>query len=56
MQLLQPLTLREPVLQPLARIVVPAGLEVRRIQGDDLWGIRHDSLDVPSIVKYTITR
>lgn len=46
----------DPMGQPVGRIEVPADLEVRRIQANAVWGIRRDSLDVPNVVEYAITR
>jgi hypothetical protein len=41
---------------PLAHVTLPAGLEVRLVGKDALWGSLTDSLGVPYVVRYTIAR
>lgn len=38
----------------VGRIEVPTGVRILRIQGDELWGVETDELDVNYIVKYLI--
>lgn len=35
----------------LRDVVVPAGVRVQSIVGDDFWGVEHDDLDVPYLVR-----
>jgi hypothetical protein len=41
---------------PIARVTLPAGLEVEVVRSDTLWGIENDALGVPYVVRYVITR
>ena len=41
---------------PLARAETPAGLSLRVINGDTVWGVERDELDVEYIVRYRLTK
>lgn len=41
---------------PLARALTPAGLDVRLITADMVWGLERDELDVEYIVRYRLTK
>ena len=41
---------------PLARVLTPAGLEVKLITEDMVWGIERDELEVEYIVRYRLIR
>lgn len=40
----------------LRDVVVPAGVRVQSIVGDDFWGVEHDDLDVPYLVRLGVRR
>lgn len=42
--------------EPEGRAVVPAGLNVLLIHGDEIWGVEKDDLDVNYIVRYRVDR
>lgn len=41
---------------PLARALTPAGLSIRVISGDTVWGIERDELDVQYMVRYRLVK
>ena len=41
---------------PLARALTPVDLDVRLINGDMIWGVERDELDVEYIVRYRLMR
>jgi hypothetical protein len=41
---------------PFARADGPAALQIMAVAGDQLWGVELDDYDVPSVVRYRITR
>lgn len=42
--------------RPAGRIVMPEGLRVMAIHGDDVWGVETDDMDVNYIVRYRVER
>ncbi len=39
---------------PLAEVDAPAGLTILEARGDLVWGVEHDELDVPYVVRYRV--
>ena len=42
--------------EPVARAVVPTGLRILLVHGDEVWGVERDDLDVNYIVRYRVNR
>jgi hypothetical protein len=40
----------------LGVLTMPARFAPMRIEGDALWGVQRDELDVPSVVRYRLVR
>jgi hypothetical protein len=41
-----------PALEPVGRVFTPLGMNVLTIDGDQVWGVETDELDVSYIVRY----
>lgn len=39
---------------PLAEVGAPAGLTILEARRDLVWGVEHDELDVPYVVRYRV--